>query len=115
MVTNCDSSHKRTRLMDGDLLSSAAPSGAVVAGSCCTCSTFFFFFFALGLLVLTAAERSPKMSSVLPNRSSSDRPFGAFGFGFLLAVLCSKDIFCRLRLEGEKEGKVREVGMALRG
>ena len=57
--------------MDRDLLSSVAPSGAVVL-----CSTFFFFFLALGLLVLAAAGRSPKMSSVLPNWSSSDRPFG---------------------------------------
>ena len=62
--------------MDRDLLSSAAPSGAVVA-AVVLCSTFFFFFvLALGLLVLAAAGRSPKMSSVLPKRSSSDRPFG---------------------------------------
>ena len=62
--------------MDRDLLSSAAPSEAVVAAAVVLCSTFFFFFFALGLLVLAAAGRSPKMSSVLPKRSSSDRPFG---------------------------------------
>ena len=63
--------------MDRDLLSSAAPSGAVVAAVVVLCSTFFFFFvLALGLLVLAAAGRSPKMSSVLPKRSSSDRPFG---------------------------------------
>ena len=55
--------------------------------------------------------------------SSSDRLFwflalhllGAFQFGFLCAALCSEDIFCRLRLEGEGEGEVREVGLALCG
>jgi len=37
---------------------------------------------------------------------------GAFRFGFLFAVLCSKDItFSSLRLEREKERK-KEVGLA---
>ena len=88
--------------------------------SCCcsSCCTLFhlllLFFLVLGLLVLAAAGRSPKMSSVLLKRSSSEQPFGflLFSFlvplGFVLAALCNKDIsVSSLRLEEEKEGQVR--------